>query len=888
MARRQTARPVPTWVGDLPVFERTLSNGLKALVLSRPSAPTVVCDLFYPVGSVDEPPGQTGIAHFVEHMLFKGTARFPKGQIDRLSFLAGGQANAETGEDDTHYWFGLPADRWELALAIEADRVYGAVFDPIEVESERHVIAEERARDLDSPLGRLDQAHRAVSFLVHPYRNPILGWAEDVRRLTAGDLHRFYRTHYRTDGAVLVVVGAIDPDAVLDTVESHFGALPRGACDRPPPPSPEPVQSGRREVRLEGIDTITRGLMGFQSVPLGHPDGPALDVLSDLLTCGRRSRLWSRLVDQLRLATWVDAAQDSSQRAGQFLVQVEAVSGVEPQRLEEVIRESLQELAADGPTAEELARSRAKLEAAWRWEQEDLAGLAAGLGHVALWQDWRNWQAEHRDALRVSADDVRRVATTYLIDKRLTVAWSLPRTSTDPIVPIELPELSPRPASPPMAETTTSLWIPSPPARLKVYRPGRAVLPNGLRLLTDPLPGTGTVALELYLDAGQLRESKPGLAHLVGRLREEGTQTRSAEALAEAIEDVGGALDLGATGLSLRVRAEDLALAMELMADVLLRPAFPPEALGWTKRRIVAELQADRDDPAFRADQIFRALVYGDHPYTRDPRGNARQVAALTMDDVLAHHTRYTLPNQAILTVAGDFDSRRLRTLLRTHLGGWKPGEFQFPQIVTPSRGSRPRVRRVASPGEQVHILMGHLGIRRDDPDFDALCILDHILGSGPGFTDRLSRVLRDQLGLAYVVGGGITDSADLEPGLFRIYFGTGPDEADRAVEAVLEQVHAMRLGAFGDDEVDRVRRYLAGAWVFDYQSVAQRAERLLELERWGLPLDYPQRWSERLGRLTARDVRRAAHRHIDPGALIRVEYGPIRRRARKTGRECA
>src|SRR3954466_7397595 len=230
MARRTTAHPMPAWVGDLPVFERTLPNGFRALVLPRTHAPVVVTDLYYPVGSFDEPAGKTGLAHFIEHMLFKGTERFPKGQIDRLAFVAAGHSNAETGEDSTHYWFAFPADRWELALAVEADRMRGATFDPAEVEAERHVIVEERARDLDSPAGRLDQMHLAVSYLVHPYRNPVLGWPDDLRRATAAAPPPLYTTPSRPDGAVLVVVGGVEPARALDRVEAHFGPLPRGAA----------------------------------------------------------------------------------------------------------------------------------------------------------------------------------------------------------------------------------------------------------------------------------------------------------------------------------------------------------------------------------------------------------------------------------------------------------------------------------------------------------------------------------------------------------------------------------------------------------------------------------------------------------------------------------
>ena len=192
MARRSTPSPSGP-EDDLEVHERTLENGLKALVLPRRRAPIVLCDLHYPVGSFDEPSGRTGLAHFVEHMLFKGSERFPKGQIDRQVLLAGGQSNAETSEDSTHFWFAFPRECWELALAIEADRMRGARFDPDEIEAERRVIIEERARELSSPQARLDQTHLAVTYLRHPYRNPILGWPEDNARIGPDDLRAFYR-----------------------------------------------------------------------------------------------------------------------------------------------------------------------------------------------------------------------------------------------------------------------------------------------------------------------------------------------------------------------------------------------------------------------------------------------------------------------------------------------------------------------------------------------------------------------------------------------------------------------------------------------------------------------------------------------------------------------
>ncbi len=358
-------------------------------MLPRRGTPVVVVDLYYPVGSFDEPPGLSGLAHFVEHMLFKGTERFPKGQIDRLVTAAAGQCNAETGEDSTHYWFTFPSDRWELALAIEADRMRHARFDPREVELERRVIGEERSRELNSPQGRLDQNHLAVSYLRHPYRNPILGWPEDAARIGVDDLERFYRRHYRPDGAVLVVVGDVEPERALDRVAAVFGGIP---------PGQQPVRRRRRRSRasragatstLVEPDGVARGLLGWRTVPRGPPRRrrarrplrPALvrTAVAALARPGRDLGSGDLGRGRARHGAARRAAPDPARgRSGRIPGRDRALH---PRRADR--------LADSGPTPDELARSRCRLEAAWRWERDDLAspGLRAGpcgaLGRLA-------------------------------------------------------------------------------------------------------------------------------------------------------------------------------------------------------------------------------------------------------------------------------------------------------------------------------------------------------------------------------------------------------------------------------------------------------------------------------------------------------------------------
>ena len=914
MARRFKASPSAPRAGDLVVFERLLDNGLHALILPRKRVSIVVCDLFYPVGSFDEPPGKTGLAHFVEHMLFKGTERFPKGHIDQLAFLAGGQANAETGEDFTHYWFTFPSGRWEIALQVEADRMRGAHFDPGEVEAERKVIGEERARELESPQARLDQAHQALSYLRHPYRNPVLGWQEDVAAIRVDDLRAFYHDHYRPDGAVLVLAGDIDPARALDRIAEAFAtveASKRLPCKRT---WEQPSQSGRRDFTLLEPDVLPRGLLGWHTVPREHRDTVALDVLADVLSAGRRSRLWQALVEKEKLATWVEALHAPAHRAGQFFVQVDGIPGQDPALLEQRIIDVIGEMAAQGPTTEELARARNRLEAGWRWEQEDLSGLASGIGHAALWGNWRDWQAEHAAALQVDAAAIVKVIGRYLNEANLTAGWSLPRPRRGRAAAALAGDRSPNgraaeletktarsrhhsivppgPANTPAAldglPGRPAIDIPHKLTKLIDYRPRRRRLDCGLRLIHERRPGTGVVALDLYVDAGWLREARPGVSCLTSRLLEEGTQNRSASELAAAIEDVGGSLEASPAWTSLRVRAEDLPLALELLAELVRRPVFPADAVDWAKERLVADLKADLEDPAYLADLLFRGLIYGAHPLGRDPRGTPREVRLLTRDDVIAHHRRHFAPESAFLVAVGDFDPRALGRLVNAHFGSWAPRGQDLPPCPPLFDVPKPRARRVEYAGEQVHIVLGHLGISRHHPDFEALVVLDHIFGTGPGFSDRLGRVVRDELGLVYSIGGGITDSADLLPGLFRVYAGTMPAEADRVVAAITEQVRAMHEGAFSDDEIDRAQRYLAGAYVFDYQTVEQRAERLLELERLGQGLDEPKHWPERIAAITPRQVRQAARAHLHPQSLFRVEYGPTLPRKHRPSAECA
>ena len=667
------------------------------------------------------------------------------------------------------------------------------------------MIVEERARDLDSPArpARPDPPGRRLPPPPLPQPDPRL-----ARRPGDGSASTTSATstepHYRPDGAVLVVVGDVEPER---------GARPgRGALRRARPgatrraPEPTSTSPGRWAAATSRWSSPSRwrgACSAGTPCPAGHPDGPALDVLSDLLTCGRRSRLWDDLVERGRLATWVEPAQEGARlrravpRPGRGRPRRRA----RPGRAGRSPRPSPSWPTTGRPPRSWPGRGTGS-KPPGGGSRRTWPGLAAGLGHVALWDDWRAWQAEHRAALAVEADDIRRVASTYLTDAepdRRLVARPGPAGRSTVLLPAEaIPPRRPAPAAPPARRAPDRAWRSRPAARgWPTTARAASALPNGLRLITERRPGTGIVALELFVDAGLLREAKPGLAFLTGRLLEEGTHDPVGRGAGRGDRgrrrDARRRLDRGLAPGPRRGPAAGRRAAGRRGPPPRLPRRRPP--LGPAPDRGRAARRPRRPGLPRRPDLPRPGLR---RPPLR-PRP-ARHVPRHRPADARRRPgppRRHFAPDNAFLVAVGDFDPRRLRTPgpAPTSGAGSRAG-----------RGPPPLPRRVrlgaaqGPPGGASR----RAGPHRARPPGDRAATTPTSTpwpcsttssAAGPGFTDRLSRILRDELGLAYSVGGGMTDSADVAPGLFRVYVGTMPDEADRAVAAVVEQVRAMHAG---------------------------------------------------------------------------------------------
>ena len=411
-----------------PVVEATLDNGLRVLLLEDHRSPIASVQMWYRVGSRDERPGATGLAHFLEHMMFKGTPTHGKGAFSRLVERNGGQDNAFTSQDATAYYVDIASERVELVLALEADRMRHLLLDPREVDSERQVVMEERrTRSEDDPDGALAEELSAVAFKAHPYRWPIIGWMEDIQRIEAGQLRAFYDAYYRPNNALLVIVGDIDAPALLERVRALFGAIPRGP-EPPPVRAVEPRPNGERRVtvRKPGARLPVVGV-AYHVPNHRSPDAPALALLATLLSEGRASRLHRALVYERQVA--LDTGGDypyGSRDPNLFWLSATAQPGHTPAELEQALLDELERLKAEPVSEEELGRARNQTEAGFVWGQDSVHARASTLARFELMGSWRLLERFVPDVRAVTAADVHRVARAYFAAERRTVGILLP------------------------------------------------------------------------------------------------------------------------------------------------------------------------------------------------------------------------------------------------------------------------------------------------------------------------------------------------------------------------------------------------------------------------------------------------------------------------------
>jgi len=402
------------------------------------------------------------------------------------------------------------------------------------------------------------------------------------------------------------------------------------------------------------------------------------------------------------------------------------------------------------------------------------------------------------------------------------------------------------------------------------------VLPNGLTLLAVRNPGVSTFAAGLMLDVDlrDERAGEQGLAYLVGECLDEGTRKYSALELADQVDRIGGSLEASASGAGVNCPAESSRKAVSLLAEVAFGATFPAREVRRVQQEVLSEIKTAADDPRAVAGERFRKKVYGKHPYARPVRGTKQTIGGFKPADLRRFHRRLFVPDRGYVAACGPDDPAKTLAMLERVFAGFKGQRPERKACPAPAMPKQTSDHHVHMKREQVHVFVGHPGIRRTDPDFYALSVMDHILGTGPGFTSRIARGLRDEQGLCYTVDAAITPSAREEPGCFSAYIGTSPDHRQRAIDGFLKEIRRIRDKLPSQREVDDVQQYLTGSFVWQLERNAALARYAIRAKLYGLGFDYIDRYPEYVRSVTRADVRRVARAHLDPDRVVIMSAG--------------
>jgi len=872
------------------VERHTLSNGLTLLIKQNRSAPVAAVVTHVKTGYFHEPDELAGISHVIEHMFFNGTPSRPDPEaISRETKAHGGTLNAGTIYDRTSYYVVLPAERWREGLEIQADALQNPLFDEDVLSREMQAILQEARRKLDNPGAYGREKMFDLAFDHHRMQRWRIGTEDVLGSIDREELVRWYEDHYRPTNVVLTVVGDVDPAKVLSEVESLYGDMPRGHLRQHTGPD-EPQQEEFRYRRLRG--QLIRGytFLGFHTPGENHPDNAALDVLATVLATGRSSRMQARLREDMGLVSTVNAASYQYDDVGMF----EISATYDPEQTDWVGRElfvEVERMKLFGPTDEELDRARGILEAAEAFGQEEVLGQANMLAAYEAQGGYRLYDRELAELRSVWAEDVKRVANTYLtFDNASLLEYVTPevigeRTAEEqrehlygavlaavremdvPDLPDQRPSLLPREQIESWAERLAS-------SPADEGERSRFDLPGGGVLVVEENPDAPTVTAGMYFLGGRTNEFRniSGVTQLMQRLMVKQTQNRSVEQLAAEIESMGTQIRRVATddwlGFAVASRSEDFAAAFDVLFDVVTRPNFLAEQYAKEFRQHRAAIQAVEDQSSAMAVQLMRAALFAEHPYGLPELGLANVLQYLDADRVDQHHYEVVRPETMVLSVAGNVDADLVFELVKTYAEEWRVTGRPSPNTIDgfyaaerieqlPSLLSN---RDVAMEKEraQTALLMAYPTVDRRHPDAPVLEVLSAITG---GLGGTFFEEIRGRRGLAYQVS---TFSATRTlGGFFGTFVACSPEEEHTVIELVADLHARLADEPPSAPELERAQNYLVGSYKVSAQTNAARSGRMAAALLGGFDLERIDTYEQRIRDVTREDLARVAREHF-------------------------
>ncbi len=835
-------------VHTVQVERQVLPNGLEIYVYEDHSTPAVSMNLWYKVGSRDEPPGRHGMAHLLEHMMFNGSKEIPKNGHAHLIDAVGGMVNAFTTNDVTVYWNKVPSSLLPAVLQLEAERMINLDITPAKVKIEKEVVKEEfRIGFQNDALGTALDRLLATSLEGTPYAWTPAGAIHSIDAITADDLQRFYRDYYTPNNAVLVIAGDTDIRAATHLARKAFGSTsPKTIPPRSPVMLPQRAEPAYIDITMP---LQLPAILGGYVIPgTTNSDNTALQMASLILSAGQSSRLHRKLVREQGLAVAAAGYAQPFRDAGLFLNLAFHLDHHEPDTVIEAMREEIEGMALNPPSEEELEKARNQVAASYAFSLDSLDGIANAIGSaVVLGRGIEEFEAGVEDYLRITSRDVQTAVGRHLRPENLTIFRVRPGALTEEnMIGDDAEAGKPHDVAPGavqnqqeatsntavLQDLADQLGLSSPQARRVCLPPiTHFQLDNGLDVWLIQRPQQPIAALQLVIPAGTYAEprGKAGLASFTAAMLRQGTQNKTAEEISEIIDTTGGSLGAWAdddmTTILAQVMSKDLGLAIDLMSDITIAPVFPAHEVETLRQQFLGSLYRQRDNAfALASDQAVAYLYGDDHPLGRP--ANVVSIQSIQAADMEAFAREYYRPNDAMLVAAGDIDPAEFQFLVETEFGKWSADAStktnQTRKIAMPEPADHPRMLFIEKPGQtQVQIRMVQRGPSRTNPDWISMELYNYILGGG-SFSSRLMKVIRSEMGETYGISSGYRGGE--HNGMFMLSTFTSNEKLYRTMAVIKAELEKFALQGVTEEEIQYAKANRIGSYPLRFETLGGTA----------------------------------------------------------------
>ncbi len=856
---------------DIPFQKFVLDNGLVLIVHEDHKAPIVAFNVWYHVGSKNEVAGKTGFAHLFEHLMFNGSENYNDDYFKPMQKIGATDLNGTTNEDRTNYFENVPVSALDLVLWMESDRMghlKGAISQA-KLDEQREVVQNELRQYQNEPFSVTEDLIIKGTYPPnHPYSWSVGGSIEDLTNAKLDDVHKWFATYYGPNNAVVAIAGDIDAKTVVEKVKTYFGDIP---------PSPPVARHSAWVAKRTGShrqsvqDRVSQArLYKVWNIPgWGTECADKLDLVSSILSDGKTSRLYKRLVYDDQLATSVNAYVNTREIAGLFQIEADARPGVELARIEKAVDEELARFLKEGPTDAELERVKAQFASRFVKGVERIGGFGGKSDLLAS----STIYGGSPDAYKKTLAHIDAATTGSL--KESANHWL-----SDGVYVLEV---TPYPAYAAAKDGADRKALPAVGAAPQVAFPAveRTVLSNGLKVVLAERHTIPVVQFSLMIDAGFASDqtSLPGTAALAMNMLDEGTAKRTSLQISDELAMLGATIGSGSnldtSSVSLTALKDKLDAALDIYADVILDPAFPETDFQRLQKMQIARIAQEKDSPFGMALRVFPKLVYGaGHPYAIPFTGSgyAETVAKLTRADLVKFHKTWFKPTGATLVVVGDTTMAEIKPKLEKLFKGWAAGQAPGKKIATVPLTAKSVVYIMDKPGApQSMVVCGHPAPSSADPDNVAITTMNTILGGD--FVSRINMNIREDKHWSYGAQSAIPGARGQRP-----FLVLAPVQADKTKETMVE-IKGELEGILGkkpitNDEYANAKNSIVLGLPGQWETMGTVLGSLEEMVQYGLPDDYYRKYPGLVQKLTIADLSKAAAKTVHPESVTWIIVG--------------